>query len=195
METGPALSQDSKSNRTRSIAIGGIALVTVALLFLVTWLGVVHVFFEIGAAAFYFHREECVKCGVRGQIENMGTREVGRVQGFDIFNIRETASSRGRDSYGRQTTSRSVINRQERAPSVRITYRTFYECKNCHNRTHLDFMQVQEDFTRSGNEVTKEIHNTQVIEREVLRLPCKYCRSLVDPVRNTTCPSCGARLV
>ena len=64
METGLALSQVSKSNRTRNIAIGVIALVTVALLFLVTWLGVVLVFFELVAAAFYYHREQCVKCGV-----------------------------------------------------------------------------------------------------------------------------------
>jgi uncharacterized OB-fold protein len=195
METPPAPSQLSKSNGTRNIVLAVIAVITVALLFLVTWLGLVFVFLEIVAAAFYYRRTRCVQCGARGQIENVGTQEIGRVQGFDIFNRQETASSRGRDNYGRRTTSTSVISRQERAPSVRITYRTFYECKNCHNRTYVDSTKVEEDFSRSGNEVTKEIHDTKVVEREVLKVPCKYCRSLVDPVRNATCPSCGGRLV
>ncbi len=35
---------------------------------------------------------------------------------------------------------------------------------------------------------------TKIIEREVVKIPCKYCGTLVDPVRNEKCPNCGARL-
>ena len=33
-----------------------------------------------------------------------------------------------------------------------------------------------------------------IIQREVVRIPCKYCGALVDPIRNSTCPHCGAKL-
>jgi hypothetical protein len=29
-------------------------------------------------------------------------------------------------------------------------------------------------------------------EKEVVKIPCKYCKSLVDVFRNNTCPQCGA---
>ena len=35
---------------------------------------------------------------------------------------------------------------------------------------------------------------TIVIEKEVVKIPCKYCRALFDPYRNNTCPQCGAPL-
>lgn len=33
-----------------------------------------------------------------------------------------------------------------------------------------------------------------IIEKEVLKIPCKFCGTLVDPIRNTKCSSCGANL-
>ncbi len=168
---------------------------TVALFIISFWSGVFVLFVEIIAAAFYFHRPQCPKCGARGQIVNAGSQEVGRVNAFDIFDRKDTTSTRYFDNQGNPSTARSTTYRQERAPSIRVTYRTFYECKNCHNRTYSDSVKVYEDFSRSGNEVTKEIYNTKVVEREVLKVPCKYCRSLIDPVTNTYCPSCGGRLL
>ena len=175
--------------------IFGILVVTVALLFLITWVGAIVLFWEVVAAVIYYSRQKCTNCGARGQIVKAGTQEVGRVKGFDIFNRQETATTRTYDGEGRPSTSNTVINRQERAPSVRITYRTFYECKKCHNRTYVDSTRIEEDFTRSGNEVTKEVYNTKVIEREVLKVPCKYCHNLVDPLRNGTCPNCGGKII
>jgi rubrerythrin len=55
-----------------------------------------------------------------------------------------------------------------------------------------------EDFSRSGNDATKDIETrqeTKLIEREVVKVPCKYCGTLVDPVRNEKCPSCGGRIM
>jgi len=34
---------------------------------------------------------------------------------------------------------------------------------------------------------------TVILEKEVARIPCKYCGNLVDPARQTMCPRCGAR--
>jgi hypothetical protein len=36
---------------------------------------------------------------------------------------------------------------------------------------------------------------TLVVEREVVKTPCRYCGSLVDAFRMNKCPSCGAPLV
>lgn len=33
-----------------------------------------------------------------------------------------------------------------------------------------------------------------VVQREILKVPCKYCGMLIDPVRDSKCPSCGANL-
>lgn len=34
----------------------------------------------------------------------------------------------------------------------------------------------------------------EVVEREVLKIPCKFCGNLIDPIRDTKCPSCGANI-
>ncbi len=31
-----------------------------------------------------------------------------------------------------------------------------------------------------------------IIERESVKIPCKYCKTLIDPVTDKTCPNCGA---
>jgi len=31
-----------------------------------------------------------------------------------------------------------------------------------------------------------------IIQREVLKVPCKYCNALLDPFQDKTCPKCGA---
>ena len=33
---------------------------------------------------------------------------------------------------------------------------------------------------------------TTIVEREIVKIPCKYCGSLNDIVSNRTCPQCGA---
>ena len=32
-----------------------------------------------------------------------------------------------------------------------------------------------------------------VVEREIVKIPCKYCGNLIDPARDDRCPRCGAR--
>jgi hypothetical protein len=33
---------------------------------------------------------------------------------------------------------------------------------------------------------------TMIVEKEVVRIPCKYCGNMIDAFRNSTCPKCGA---
>jgi hypothetical protein len=41
---------------------------------------------------------------------------------------------------------------------------------------------------RTDAQVSKET----IIQKEVVRIPCKYCNTLLDPVNDATCPNCGA---
>lgn len=36
------------------------------------------------------------------------------------------------------------------------------------------------------------VQNDVTTERDAVKIPCKYCEALVDPVRDKTCPNCGA---
>ena len=46
----------------------------------------------------------------------------------------------------------------------------------------------------SVNEMPQEsaIQRETIIQREVVKIPCKYCKTLIDPVRDKVCPNCGA---
>ena len=44
-----------------------------------------------------------------------------------------------------------------------------------------------------GSEQATSVATNTVIEREVIKIPCKYCGNLIDPVRDDRCPRCGAR--
>ena len=34
-----------------------------------------------------------------------------------------------------------------------------------------------------------------IVTREVVKIPCKYCGALLDPVRDSACPTCGAPVI
>jgi len=36
------------------------------------------------------------------------------------------------------------------------------------------------------------VQKETIIQREVLKVPCKYCNALLDPFQDKTCPKCGA---
>jgi hypothetical protein len=31
-----------------------------------------------------------------------------------------------------------------------------------------------------------------IVEKEVIKIPCRYCKALLDPYRHSVCPHCGA---
>ena len=36
------------------------------------------------------------------------------------------------------------------------------------------------------------VQRETIIQREVVKIPCKYCKTLIDPLRDKSCPNCGA---
>jgi uncharacterized OB-fold protein len=58
---------------------------------------------------------------------------------------------------------------------------------------YRDAVTQVEDFSRSGHEqAPTTVKETTVIQKEVLKVPCKYCGTLLDPVRERYCTSCGS---
>lgn len=153
----------------------GIALVVVLLL--------------VGAA--YYARPKCGYCGARGQISRTGSEVVSREQAYGIVTRTDTVTKNGRRSDGTATREMTHVNRQERVPTVRTTTRTHYRCANCRNTWFKDTVSEAEDFSVREQPPQKE---TVVIQKEIVKVPCKYCGMLVDPVRDAKCPSCGANL-
>jgi hypothetical protein len=54
--------------------------------------------------------------------------------------------------------------------------------------------QVDNQERESKGRRTDASTRVVVIQREVIKIPCRYCGMLVDPVRDAKCPSCGANL-
>lgn len=54
--------------------------------------------------------------------------------------------------------------------------------------------QTQRKIEPQVTENTPTIHKETIIQREIVKVPCKYCGTLVDPVPNNKCPSCGAKI-
>ncbi|MGA2875596.1 MAG: hypothetical protein ABSE82_08665 [Nitrososphaerales archaeon] len=60
------------------------------------------------------------------------------------------------------------------------------------------FFYLGRSVRRSGNHIYGEmpdepaVQRETIIQREVVKIPCKYCKTLMDPVRDKACPNCGA---
>ena len=52
---------------------------------------------------------------------------------------------------------------------------------------------VQKISEASSMTNTPEQTANMIVEREVVKIPCKYCGNLIDPARDDRCPRCGAR--
>ena len=183
--------------KTSTIALLSILAITAVLLVFDAALGALFVFLEIIVAIGYLTRKKCSNCGARGTIKFTGSQIVDQRQGYGIVTRRDQIRSRNRQ-YGRNDqVETTVVERQERVPTVTETTRSLYECSKCENRTYVDRVSNHEDFSRSVNEPTRIIRNTheKVIEREVVRVPCSYCGVLLDPVRDQFCQKCGAKVV
>ena len=80
---------------------------------------------------------------------------------------------------------RSLVQRQERVPVVKTITRISYKCANCQQFVgSKNFYSQEEDFGPTQQQT--------VVQREVLRIPCRYCKTLLDPIREKTCPHCGS---
>lgn len=132
---------------------------------------------------------KCTYCGKRGKIVFERSEIVRRESAYGLVTRTESVTKRKRGSSGSDARELTEIKRQERVPVVNTTTRYFYTCKNCQKWWYKDYTTQSEDFSRPD---TPPPSPAVIVQKEVLKIPCKYCRTLVDPVLNKTCPSCGA---
>ncbi|HZY94089.1 MAG TPA: hypothetical protein VFE98_04405 [Candidatus Bathyarchaeia archaeon] len=167
--------------RTPQQKLGTILIILGVLLLLAYGLGLL--FLIPGILLYYYGRERCQYCKVRGKIRAGRSDLVSQQRGFGLVTRTEVAQGR----VGRRV-QQSTITRQERVPVVNTTTRVDYVCTNCqHVIGSRDYYNQREDFSPPEQTVVQ-----REIEREVLRIPCKYCRTLLDPIREKNCPNCGA---
>jgi len=153
--------------------------------FIVLFIGVLY-------AVGYYRREKCPSCGSRGTIALDSSEVLKTERAYGIVTRTDTTTNRRRDNQGKIVNEKSTTEREERAPIVRTTSRDYYKCSKCGHSYSSESVDEEEDFAREEEPGGKQ---TVIIEREVAKVPCKYCGTLSDPVRNSTCPKCGAKLL
>jgi hypothetical protein len=176
----------------KGTTLAGVVLVVVIIgLIINRALGVGFILLALIAAGFYFGRPKCGYCGARGQIRQTGSEVVKQEPAYGVVTRTDTITKNKQRSDGTSYEEVTHVNRQERVPTLRVTTRKHYQCANCRNTWFKDNLSEVEDFSRREQ---KEPGQTVVIQREVVKIPCKYCGMLVDPIRDAKCPSCGANL-
>ena len=141
-------------------------------------------------AVVYYGRPACPSCKARGTIAYSRSEVVKTERAYGIVTRTDTTTTRKKDSQGQMVKETSTSKRQERVPTVKTTTRSYYQCKKCGYSYGRDSVKEEEDFSREESPVKEKV----IIEREVAKVQCKYCGTLVDPVRDNTCPKCGAKL-
>ena len=173
--------------------LGVVVLVMLVSFIFVPALGVLILIGLIVAGAVYYGRPKCGRCGARGTVFQSGTEVVRSVPGFGLVTRTDTITTDKHRSSGASSNEVSQVKRQERVPTMTNTVRTYYKCSSCANTTYRDTVTQVEDFSRSGNEQAPTmVKETTVIQKEVLKVPCKYCGTLLDPVQERYCTSCGS---
>jgi DNA-directed RNA polymerase subunit M/transcription elongation factor TFIIS len=155
-----------------------------AVFFIVLFIGLLY---TVG----YYKREKCPSCGSRGTIALDRSEVLKTERAYGIVTRTESTTNRRRDSQGKIVNEESTSEREERAPIVRTTSREYYKCRKCGHSYSRESVDEEEDFSRNEEPSKEKV----IIEREVVKVPCKYCGTLSDPVRNSTCPKCGAKLL
>ncbi len=135
-----------------------------------------------------FTRAKCPSCGRHGTIGATGSQVVSAERGYGVVTRQDTTTTSKHDGTGSMVTETSTTSRQERAPVVRKTVRTTYRCKGCGYNYTRDSVSEEEDFS---DRPQKE-KETTIIQREVVKVPCKYCGALNDISTQRTCSNCGA---
>ena len=171
---------------TTTTIVGVVVIITLILLVFSPGYGILLLLALLIAGGYYFARPKCNYCGARGQIQTTGSNVESRIPAYGIVTRTDTITKNKRRSDGTTYQEETKIKRQER-----VTTRTYYRCANCNNKWYKDTVGEVEDFSR---EPPKDPGKTLILEREIVKVPCRYCGMLVDPVRDAKCPSCGANL-
>ena len=152
-------------------------------------LGLFGLLFILGGGVWvYESAPKCPSCGWPWTLKKVSTEVVGQQRGMGLVTRVETHVGR----VGDQSTS-NVVRRQERAPVVSSTVRINLVCSHCHKSAFKQFVETREDFSPPAARppvLVREIHRE--VQKEVLKVPCRFCKTLVDPIRQQKCPNCGA---
>jgi len=145
--------------------------------------------------AINFFSPKCSFCSTKGEIVYLGWQKIKVEHGFGVVVRQQTSTVSKRDVRGRRYTENAVTKRQERVPVVRTTFRYHYECGSCRNAWANDKIVEEEDFSPPSQQQPIVRESNTVYTKEVLRVPCKYCGTLLDPIQNKTCPQCGGKII
>ncbi len=147
------------------------------------------VFFALAFISWYYLQDRCPSCRTRGSMRAAGSEVINQERAYGIVTRHETTTRKNRDSNGRVRYEDETTTRQERAPIVKATVRYSFKCKRCGAMTYRDRHKQWEDFSRD-EEPAKE--KTIIIQKEVVKVPCKYCGALNEIATQKTCSNCGA---
>lgn len=174
-----------------------LAITVVLVIFEPLW-GVVLVIIEVTGLIAYYGRTKCENCGARGSFLPSEKETLKQEKGYGIVTRTDRVSRRkssydDEDFYDGSEFEDTTIEREERVPVVRTTWRFIRKCAKCGYMRKSDntYTDEQEDFTVPSARPIRE----REITREVLRIPCAHCGTLNDPVRRQRCTSCGAPLL
>jgi DNA-directed RNA polymerase subunit RPC12/RpoP len=140
--------------------------------------------------AINFFSPKCPHCGTKGEIKYIGWKRTNEEHGYGIVTRTQTESRVRKGTDGNGITEDVTVERQERAPVVRRTYTRLYRCMRCTKSWTKDKTTEEEDFS-PPRPLEK---STVVVTKEVMKIPCRYCGALLDPVQNSLCPRCGAKI-
>lgn len=147
-------------------------------------------FLVLAALAFYYLSPKCDKCGARFSYRRVGSYVEDRERGYGIVTRSEVTNKKSRDGDGNVRYESETTKRQERAPVVRTTTRYDYTCAKCGNVKSKRKTRQQEDFS-PREEATPQ---TVIIQKEVVKVPCRYCGTLNEIATQSNCTKCGAPL-
>lgn len=176
---------DSLTTRT-AVAVSMLVLAFFALLFSPIYAAV---FVLLAIGSFYYLTPRCASCGARGSVRSAGSEVIKEERAYGIVTRKETVTKKKTDSQGRVVDEDTVHQREERAPVIRRTVRMNYVCSKCGNKTSRTVVTQEEDFSVRDGPPSAQ---TVIIQKEVVKVPCRYCGALNDIATQRTCANCGA---
>ncbi len=148
-------------------------------------------FLLLAVLAYYYTRPRCPSCGARGTTKLSGTEVIKQERAFGIITRKETVTKKKTDASGQAVNEDIVRKREERAPVLRTTTRYNYACSRCGRATFKDVVTQAEDFSRTEEPPPGQ---TVIIQKEIVKVPCKFCGTLNEIATAKTCSNCGAAL-
>ncbi len=133
--------------------------------------------------------KKCPNCQKRGHSKFLNAEVISRTPGYATV-VRKTKS---RDSLGNVV---QTIERPEQIYVTRIKTHNNCHCRNCDAEWYTESEEQREGADAVQKQESVIVKERKLIkEKEVIRIPCRYCKFLSDPVRDRKCSNCGAPIL